>query len=136
MRATYPKSLEHLRSRGVMLTLQRRIILEFLHRHPGHWTAEQIHRALRSRYETLSRATVYNTLELLCEHSEIHALRIRRDVTHFDTNTQPHHHFLCLRCGELTDLDIRCPIHARSHLGKRRIERMVAVFEGTCEKCL
>ncbi len=135
MKANLEKSLTSLARRGIVITLQRRLIVEFLHDNPGHWKAEDIFERLHERYGTLSRATVYKTLELLCNVGEITPIRAMRDVTHFDTNTSDHHHFLCRRCGALIDLDIQCPIKARCSVKGHCVEKALAIFEGVCAKC-
>ena len=136
MKPSYEESLEVLSSQGLVLTLQRRVILGFLHERPGHWTAEDIYGELRPRYGSLSRATVYKTLELLRGAGELHCLRLLRDVTHYDTLTDPHHHFLCERCGAIIDIPIECPIQARGRVEGHRVDRCVAYFAGVCEGCL
>ncbi len=136
MKPTFEESLEVLSGQGLVLTLQRRAILQFLHERQGHWTAEAIYAELRPRYGSLSRATVYKTLELLCEAGELQCLRLRRDVAHFDTFTGPHHHFLCDECGAIIDLPLECPINARGRVEGHRVDRCVAFFTGVCEGCL
>jgi Fe2+ or Zn2+ uptake regulation protein len=137
MSPTLEQSLSNLSSRGFVLTLQRRAIIEFLHARPGHWTAEAIYTRLRSRYESLSRATIYKTLELLCDAGEMGALRAVKEVTHYDTNTESHHHFHCDGCGSLFDLHIQCPIQTRCCVEAEGhvVSRSVAVFSGTCRGC-
>lgn len=136
MKPTLEQSLESLALRGCMLTMQRRAILELLHRRPGHWTAEEIYQDLRPRFGALSRATVYKTLELLCEVGELQPLRLRGDVTHYDTLTHSHHHFLCESCGAIVDLEIECPIRAEGQVQGHRVDRCVSLFAGVCKECL
>jgi Fur family peroxide stress response transcriptional regulator len=136
MQETFESTLEHLAHHGCVLTMQRRAIVGLLHDQPGHWTAERIFSALKGRYSTLSRATVYKTLELLCDTGEVEALCICKDVTHYDTNTAPHHHFHCVRCGTLIDLEFECPVESAGRVQGHRVERMVAIFHGTCHRCL
>jgi len=136
MRGTIEESLESLAESGVVLTMQRRAILRHLHRHPGHWTAEDIYRALRPRHASLARGTVYKTLEVLTRAGEIVELRLRKDVSHYDTNTDEHHHFVCTRCNEVQDLDITCPICAAGRVEGHRVDRTVATFFGVCRDCL
>jgi Fur family peroxide stress response transcriptional regulator len=136
MKPTVEESLEALAGKGLVLTLQRRAILNILHDKPGHWTAEKVYQELRPRYESLSKATVYKTLDLLCTAGELACLRLHRDVTHYDTLTEPHHHFLCEECGAIVDLPIRCPIQAEGRVEGHRVDRCVAIFSGVCAPCL
>ncbi|MBW2261328.1 MAG: transcriptional repressor [Deltaproteobacteria bacterium] len=136
MKSTLEESLEILSGLGLVLTLQRRAILKFLHEQQGHWTAEAIYGELRPRYGSLSRATVYKTLELLCEAGELQCLRLRKDVMHYDTFTGPHHHFLCEQCGAIIDIPMECPIKASGRIEGHRVDRCIAYFAGVCEACL
>ena len=75
-----PQLMARCRGRGVKLTPQRLAIFEYLSRHPGHPTAEEVYRAVLARYPTLSFATVYKTLELLAEMGAevVHPVAVRR----------------------------------------------------------
>jgi len=136
MRRTLEETLEVMAGAGCLLTLQRRAILEFLHSSPGHWTADGLFRALRPRYPSLARATVYKTLEVLSACGEIRPLRLAGDATHYDTVSEDHHHFVCDRCGAIVDVPLRCPIRARGKVEGHRVERCAAVFMGVCQACL
>ena len=57
--------VDRLREREVTPTPQRIAILEHVQKRTDHPTAEEIHEELRRNFPSLSRATVYNTLELL-----------------------------------------------------------------------
>ena len=54
-----------LKDKGVLLTIQRSAVLEFLQENTEHPTAEEIYQSLSVMYPALSRATIYNTLDLL-----------------------------------------------------------------------
>ncbi|MEE8459867.1 MAG: transcriptional repressor, partial [Phycisphaerales bacterium] len=52
---------------GIRCTPQRRALYEALRGTKSHPTAEELYRIVKPATERLSRATVYNTLEMLCE---------------------------------------------------------------------
>ncbi len=138
MKSTLEETLKTLESTGLTLTMQRRSIVGFLHEHPGHWTAEDIYAALRKRYGALSRATVYKTLEILCAAGEVNPICILAEAKHYDTNTGPHHHFVCADCGTILDISMPCPIQASGCLASEGhvVRRSIAVFHGTCRSCV
>ncbi len=96
--------LEKYRSKGLKLTPQRLAILEYLDGNTSHPTAEDIYRAVKKKYPTISFATVYNTLQALLRIGEIMELTIDPERRHFDPNTTPHHHVICTECGRIGDV--------------------------------
>ena len=55
---------------------------------------EEVWAAVRQRCPTLSRATVYNTLNLFAEKGLLKLPPIKEGVAVFDPNVAPHHHFI------------------------------------------
>jgi len=96
--------MAHCRGRGVKLTPQRLAIFEYLGRHPGHPTAEEVYRDVLARYPTLSFATVYNTLELLAEMGEVRKVIVDELRRRYDVNTEPHQHAVCRQCRRIVDV--------------------------------
>lgn len=92
------------RSRGFKLTPQRIEILRFLEGNTSHPTAEDIYREVKKRCETVSFATVYNTLEALKDRGELVEVTIDPRRKHFDPNPAPHHHIICASCGKIEDV--------------------------------
>jgi Fur family iron response transcriptional regulator len=104
-----PESLTPLRGRlracGVHPTAQRMRIAELLLATKQHLTAEQLLASLRARGDRVSKATLYNTLRLFEERGLISALAVDGARACFDSNTEPHFHFLDVATGTLSDLD-------------------------------
>src|SRR4051794_17346434 len=99
-----PQLISRCRGRGVKLTPQRLAIFEYLARHPGHPTAEEVYRDVLARYPTLSFATVYNTLELLAEMGEVRKVIVDELRRRYDVNTEPHQHAVCRQCRRIVDV--------------------------------
>jgi Fe2+ or Zn2+ uptake regulation protein len=92
-----------LRSRGFRLTAPRRAVLEVVRGTKTHPTAEEVHRLVIRRAPTVSLATVYRNLRLLVDAGLLGELPGPR--ARFDANTRAHHHFTCLRCGRIADVE-------------------------------
>jgi Fur family transcriptional regulator, peroxide stress response regulator len=92
------------RERGVRLTPQRLAIFDYLGRHPGHPTADEVYQEVLTRHPTLSFATVYNTLELLAEMGEVRMVIVDELRRRYDVNTEPHRHAVCRRCRRIVDV--------------------------------
>jgi Fur family transcriptional regulator, iron response regulator len=93
-----------LRNLGVQPTPQRIAVIDcVLHNH-SHPTAEQLLKAARQQCPTVSRATVYNTLNLLVAKGLIRTQLLREGVVVFDPNLERHHHFIDEETGEIHDI--------------------------------
>ena len=95
-----------LRDEGYRVTPQRRAILELFERRDDHLTAQGIFEQLEDRMQSLSLATVYNTLELFENTGLLQRVNAQDGQTFYDPNLDPHHHAVCKECGELFDLEI------------------------------
>src|SRR5712692_4345695 len=101
---TIPKSSDAaLRARGLRLTSPRRVVLEGLRGTDAHPTAESVHRLVRRRLPRVSLGTAYRNLRLLV--AEGLAAEIPGPHARFDANMDAHHHFTCVRCGRIVDVD-------------------------------
>jgi Fur family iron response transcriptional regulator len=89
---------------GIRATTPRLQIAELLLAAPQHLTAEQLTEALRERGLSVSKATVYNTLNLFAAHGLIRQLMVDGVRSCFDSNVQAHYHFHDERSGALTDV--------------------------------
>ncbi len=93
-----------LESHGIQATAQRVRVAQLLLARDQHVTAEQVMKTLRAEGVRISKATVYNTLNLFAEKGLLRVLSLDSDRGCFDSNTSPHHHILVEDTGELIDL--------------------------------
>ncbi|HTC52435.1 MAG TPA: Fur family transcriptional regulator [Steroidobacteraceae bacterium] len=91
---------------GIRPTAQRVRIAALLLASPQHLSAEQILATLRAAGARVSKATVYNTLNLFAERGLIRQLSVDGARTWFDSNVAPHYHFHDLDTGALMDLPV------------------------------
>ena len=118
------------------MTPQRRAIVEYLENAFHHPTADEVFVAVNAQFPLTSRATVYNTLNLLKEASLIREIA-RAGVVRFDPNLSEHHHFICRKCGRVEDLpwDAIAPIDVSSLLRDQRVESFDVTLHGVCSQC-
>jgi Fur family iron response transcriptional regulator len=91
---------------GIRPTAQRVRIASLLLAAPQHLSAEQILASLRSTGARVSKATVYNTLNLFASHGLIRQLSVDDSRAWFDSNIDPHYHFHDLESGALIDVPV------------------------------
>lgn len=93
-----------LRDRGIQPSAQRVAVAEYvLHTHE-HPSAELVFRRVRERFPWISRATVYNTLNLFVEKGLLVRLSLSEDSVVFDAVTEVHHHFIDEETGAIHDV--------------------------------
>ncbi len=72
---------------------------------PCHVSADQLLQSLRQSGSRISKATVYNTLNLLSRAGIIREVAVHPSRLVYDSTTTAHHHFLNEDTGELVDID-------------------------------
>jgi len=133
------KIISKYRGKGIRLTPQRIAILKFLEGNRSHPTAETIYQEIRKDYPTISFATVYNTLQTLKDNGNIQEITIDPTRRHYDPDTTPHHHIICINCHEIRDVFVdyskalRLPPRI---LREFKVLRNHVDFYGLCKGCL
>jgi Fur family iron response transcriptional regulator len=89
---------------GIQPTPQRLRIAKLLFARDQHLTADQVIEGLATGATRISKATVYNTLNLFVQKGLIRALQVDPERGLFDSNTRPHHHIHVEDTGELIDV--------------------------------
>ncbi len=99
-------------------------------------TIRGLHVLLVKKIPTLSKTTLYNTLELFAAKGLVRALTIDPGEARYDGVIAPHHHFFCSGCGRILDLEISCPTGRAGELHGHRIDEVHGYFKGVCRDCL
>jgi Fur family iron response transcriptional regulator len=89
---------------GLQVTSQRLDIAEYVLSKPQHLSADQILAAMRQRGSRVSKATVYNTMNLFTERGLVRTVEVDPERQYYDSTSEPHHHFYNVDTGELTDI--------------------------------
>jgi Fur family iron response transcriptional regulator len=91
---------------GIRITEQRLRIASILLAAPQHLSAEQVAEALRREGARVSKATVYNTLNLFAARGIIRQLSVDGSRAWFDSNVDAHYHFHDPSSGALIDVPV------------------------------
>jgi Fur family ferric uptake transcriptional regulator len=94
------------------ITPERFEVLDAALDHNGHFGADDLFIQLKNLKSKVSRATVYNTLELLAHCDLLSKRNFGDNLNRFESNfkRQTHDHLICIECGkivEFTDPRIR-----------------------------
>ena len=94
-----------LRRHGINPTAQRVTIAEVLLAKYQHMSADQVLQAVNNKQASVSKATVYNTLNLFSEKGLIKPVIIDPSKVFYDSNITAHYHIYNEDSGELFDLE-------------------------------
>jgi Fe2+ or Zn2+ uptake regulation protein len=93
-----------LRTHGIQPSAQRVAVAQYVLATEEHPSADQVFRRVKKGFPMLSRATVYNTLNLFVEKGLLRAFVLAPGKIVFDPNTELHHHFIDEASGEIVDV--------------------------------
>jgi Fur family transcriptional regulator, ferric uptake regulator len=127
-----------LHSQGYRLTPQRQLILDAVRQADDHVTPEDVYQRIHRRNPSISRATIYRTLDFLCEQRLVHALYWGGQMYYEITEEHPHHHLVCHACGGMIEcghdlLQVLFEAVEKKHRFTIDMDH-VALF-GLCQQC-
>ena len=110
------ETLQALTEHGIQPSAQRVAVADYVLYTTDHPSADQVWAEVKRGFPLLSRATVYNTLNLFTKKGLLRELVLAEGKVVFDPKLDPHHHFLDEETGEIVDvpwsaLDVR-RVHA------------------------
>lgn len=108
-------------------------IMQYLLERRSHPTIDEIYNALLPEIPTLSKTTVYNTLNLFIRENVAQPLAIEENQTRYDADVSVHGHFRCRVCGLVYDFGIDYLLTAG--LNGFTIEARNVYFKGICPAC-
>jgi len=93
-----------LRQCDIQPTPQRIAVVEYVLKSKAHPSADDVLSYARKKCPTVSRATVYNTLNLLVEKGLLGMQTIKEGPVVFDSNLEKHHHLIDNETGDIYDI--------------------------------
>jgi len=92
---------------GIAPTQQRLEIASVLLGRRQHLSADELLALVNGEGPVVSKATVYNTLNLFARNGLVREVIVDPSRVLYDSNTSPHHHFYNQSTGELMDIEDR-----------------------------
>jgi len=93
-----------LENAGIQASAQRVAVAEYVLLTNEHPSADLVWKRVRDKFPWISRATVYNTLNLFVEKRLLQRLNIAEDSVVFDPIVETHHHFIDEKTGTIHDV--------------------------------
>ncbi|MBP1925985.1 Fur family peroxide stress response transcriptional regulator [Sedimentibacter acidaminivorans] len=136
MKIEFDNLLEKLKTKNIRLSHQRLKVLEYLTLNQCHPTVDQIYNSLHNEVPTLSKTTVYNTLNSLTDVGLVRVITIEDNETRYDIRTDNHGHFKCVSCKDIFDFDIDIDKFSTYELKDFHVKDKNVYFKGLCPKCV
>jgi Fe2+ or Zn2+ uptake regulation protein len=99
-----PDLVSQLKGVGIQPSAQRLAVADYVLTTEAHPSADEVLAEVQSSFPMLSRATVYNTLNLFVEKGLLRQLVLAEGRTVFDPRLEPHHHFIDDETGRIEDV--------------------------------
>jgi Fur family peroxide stress response transcriptional regulator len=134
----FAEAVDKLKTTGVRMTPQRHAVLQFLLGTVSHPTADEIYKALESRFPSMSVATVYNNLKVFIDSGLVRELAYGDSSSRFDADMSNHYHAKCTRCGRLVDFNYPLLDHVETSAADETgftIQGHRFEVYGTCQSC-
>ena len=99
-----PNSVTILQEHGIQPSAQRVAVADYVLKTVEHPSADLVWNRVKARVPYISRATVYNTLNLFVEKKLLRELHLSPDSVVFDPNMEKHHHLIDEESGHIYDV--------------------------------
>lgn len=93
------------RENNLKITPQRAAVYDILKRSTDHPSADAIHKKLKEQYPNISLDTVNRTLLTFSRINLVDVVEGHGDPRRYEPNMSSHHHFYCLECGKIYDIE-------------------------------
>jgi Fur family peroxide stress response transcriptional regulator len=126
------------RQHSLAATHQRRVIYETVMSLHGHPSPELIYKAVRKKIPSISLATVYKNLRTFLDSGMLREVSFHHSSLRVEPNEHEHHHLVCVRCKQITDLDADSlgPVRVKERLPSGfQVTRITVDVLGICAAC-
>jgi len=118
-------------------TVQREAIMDYLLKNRCHPTVDDIYMELRKTIPTLSRMTIYNSLDFFIRQGAVQSFQVSNESVRYDIETDAHAHFVCKTCGLIHNVESHnSSLFAFPKKTKFAISSVDVLYIGVCQSCL
>jgi len=130
---------KYLTAKNCRKTPERYAILDFIYSESGHFDMDSLREAMNNHSLRVSRATLYNTMQLLLECKLVLKHQFGSNISYYERsyNNDFHHHIICTNCDavqEYKDLELKSLIQSKKIKQFTPALYSLYIF-GICSKC-
>ncbi len=124
-----------LQEKNIKPSYQRLRVLEYLLNQQGHPTVDEIFLELVKVVPTLSKTTVYNTLDIFLQAGLVRTISIEEHELRYDVVLSTHGHFQCELCKKIYNFSVDVDTLQFGNLENFHIQEKNIYFKGICSQC-
>jgi len=117
---------------------QREKIYEVIRASKAHPTAQEVYDALKKEMPSISLGNVYRNIAILLEEDRLQGGEFGSGTVRYDAFTAAHYHFVCERCGRVSDFAMPAQdgiTAAARRYSPHRVTGHAIRFFGVCAGC-
>ncbi|MBE6083137.1 MULTISPECIES: Fur family transcriptional regulator [Tissierellales] len=127
---------KYLKEHNIKPSTIRIKVFDFLLNNRIHPTIDEIYNNLINEIPTLSKTSIYNTMELFLKNNIVKLIKIDEKETRYDIDTSLHGHFKCESCGKIYDFKIEGKDLNEKGIEGFKINSKNIYYYGLCNKCI